>query len=324
MFIKMKKFGFIMLHILIVLVALFIVTWSGLMIAREFCYSEFLEKKETVCRTPAIHDGLVPQSVSHISDDTYIFSGYNGDQMELYLSVNNTPIKIIPTDQNGEVRKLHGCGVTVVKDIVYVTGSDSLLIFNLDDILAAKDGDSVTNVGEFPINVIPAFCFTTDNKLYVGEFYDGVHYTTDPTHHVTTTTGEQHYALTAVYSLDETGALISEIPDYYISTRTKVQGFAVSGDTYILSSSYGLASSELDFYNGLTDSGRTIDIAGKVAPLYHLDSTTHTKNLSMPAMSEGIDIVGDRVIISFESACNKYFFGKFFFATDVVSYPVSG
>ena len=320
----MKKFLTVLLYILASLVALFILVWSGLMIAKQFCYSEYLEKMEPVCTTPAIHDGFVPQSVSHVADDTYIFSGYNDNETELHLSISGTNVKILPTHQNGETLSFHGCGVSVIKNLVYLTGSDSLLIFNLSDILAAKDGDKVAYVDEFPIDVIPAFCFTSDNKLYVGEFYDGVHYTTDPTHHVTTTTGEQHYALTAVYSLDETGALISEIPDYYISIRNKVQGFAVSGDTYILSSSYGLPSSELDFYNGLTPSQKTIEIAGKTTPLYHLDSTTHTKNLSMPAMSEGIDIVGDRVIISFESACNKYFFGKFFFATDTTSYPVSG
>jgi hypothetical protein len=70
--------------------------------------------------------------------------------------------------------------------------------------------------------------------------------------------------------------------------------------------------------------GATISISGKEVPLYYLDSSNHLKTVNMPAFSEGLDIVGDRVIISFESACNKYFFGKFFFATDVASYPVSG
>jgi hypothetical protein len=44
----------------------------------------------------------------------------------------------------------------------------------------------------------------------------------------------------------------------------------------------------------------------------------------MPAMSEGLDIVGDRVVILFESACNKYLFGKLFFADKLVSYPIAG
>jgi len=212
--------------------------------------------------------------------------------------------------------------VTVVQNNVYVTGNNSLLVFHLDDILGAQDGAKVTNIGKMNLTVKPSFCFSTENTLYVGEFYDGEEYKTVSSHHVTTPTGEAHYALTAAYALDPFGMPVSETPDYYISTRNKVQGFAVSGNTYMLSSSYGLASSELDFYNGLSDNGSTIEIADQTRPLYYLDSSTHTKTVAMPAMSEGLDVVGNRVVISFESACNKYLFGKLFFADKLVSYPI--
>ena len=319
----MKKFFSVLLFILVALLSLLLIVWSALMIARVICYPDYIEQKETVCSIPAIHDGFVPQGVAHVAENTYIFSGYNGDELELHLSKDDNSIKIVPINQNGTVWDSHGGGVAVVDEIVYVTGNDSLLIFKLSDILNAKDGDSVANVGEFPVDVTPSFCFANNGMLYVGEFYDGENYKTDESHHVTASLGERHYALTAAYSLDGAGTPISNTPDYYISTRNKVQGFAVSGSTYILSSSYGLSSSELDFYNGLTDSGKTIDIDGKVAPLYHLDSSTHTKTVDMPAMSEGLDVVGDRVVISFESACNKYIFGKLFFATNLISYPIS-
>jgi hypothetical protein len=72
-------------------------------------------------------------------------------------------------------------------------------------------------------------------------------------HHFTTPAGEKHFALAATYTLGENGLPLSESPDCYISIRDKVQGLAVRGNTFILSSSYGLTSSELDFYNGLTD-----------------------------------------------------------------------
>jgi len=319
----MKKFLKILLMILAALLSLLIVVWAGLMIAKPICYSDYVSEKETVCSIPAIHDGFVPQGVAHISGTSYIFSGYNGDTLEIHLSKNGEPIQIIPIDTEGRVWESHGGGVAVAQDLVYVSGEDSMLIFNLSDILNATDGTKVKNVGEFPVDVSPSFCFATDDVLYVGEFYDGEKYKTDESHHVTAVSGEKHYALTAVYSLNDRGEPISITPDYYISTRNKVQGFAVSGNTYILSSSYGLASSELDFYNGLTASGKTIEIANKIVPLYHLDSSTHTKTVTMPAMSEGLDIVGDRVVISFESACDKYIFGKLFFADKLVSYPVS-
>ncbi|MBQ9806113.1 MAG: hypothetical protein IJW49_06380 [Clostridia bacterium] len=319
----MKKFWKILLIVLAALLSLLIVAWAGLMVAKLICYPDYVSEKETVCTIPAIHDGFVPQGVAHISDTTYIFSGYDGDALEIHLSKNGTPIEIIPVDGEGRVWESHGGGVAVVKDLVYVTGTNSLLIFDLNDIMSAEDGAKVANIDKFIIDVTPSYCFATDEMLYVGEFYDGEKYKTDQTHHVTTASGEKHYALTAAYSLNEEGRPLSNTPDLYISTRNKVQGFAVSGNTYILSSSYGLASSELDFYGGLTGSGTTIEIEDKIVPLYHLESSTHIKTVSMPAMSEGLDVVGNRVVISFESACNKYIFGKIFFADKLVSYPVS-
>jgi hypothetical protein len=43
----------------------------------------------------------------------------------------------------------------------------------------------------------------------------------------------------------------------------------------------------------------------------------------MPVFSEGLSIKDGKIVISFESACNKYVIGKLFFATKVVSYPVN-
>ena len=63
-------------------------------------------------------------------------------------------------------------------------------------------------------------------------------------------------------------------------------------------------------------------VSGKDVPLYYLDSSNHQKTVKMPAFSEDLDVVGDRVIVSFESACNKYVVGKLFFADKVISYPI--
>jgi hypothetical protein len=56
--------------------------------------------------------------------------------------------------------------------------------------------------------------------------------------------------------------------------------------------------------------------------LYYLDSTNYDKTVKLPAFSEGLAIEGDRVLINFELACNKYIVGKLFFANKIVSYPI--
>ena len=111
-------------------------------------------------------------------------------------------------------------------------------------------------------------------------------------------------------------------PNQIISVRDQVQGFAVKDDVYMLSSSWGVSTSTLDFYKGLTDSNTTVTVNNREVPLFYLDSSNHTKTVDMPAFSEDLTVIGDRVLISFESACNKYVIGKLFGANKLVSYPI--
>ena len=95
------------------------------------------------------------------------------------------------------------------------------------------------------------------------------------------------------------------------SIRNKVQGFAVSdtGDIY-LSTSYGLTSST--YYKYPATSLTKTDEVFEGAPVSYLDGEYTT--LTGPAMSEDLDYSNGKLICYTESACNKYIFGKFFFA----------
>jgi hypothetical protein len=73
----------------------------------------------------------------------------------------------------------------------------------------------------------------------------------------------------------------------------------------------------------MKNSGKTIDVSGKEVPLYYIDSSTRIKDVVMPSFSEGLSIKDGKIVISFESACNKYVIGKLFFATKIVSYPAN-
>ena len=108
--------------------------------------------------------------------------------------------------------------------------------------------------------------------------------------------------------------MAEEYPVYSISIPSQVQGFSIKGDTIMLSRSWGLETSTLEFYDGMKESGKTISVSGREVPLYYLDSTNHQKTVKLPCFSEELCVVGDRVYISFESACDKYVVGKFFFA----------
>ena len=90
----------------------------------------------------------------------------------------------------------------------------------------------------------------------------------------------------------------------------------------ILSRSWGLSSSKIEFYGELENSGKTTSASGKEVPLYYVGSKNLIKSVDAPFFSEDITVVGDRVVINFESATNKYIIGKLFFATHATSYPI--
>ena len=319
----MKKFGLILILVFLSILLLFSAFWLGLLIAKCVVYPDYVKNKETVCKSPAIHDGFGPQGLTHAENETYIFSGYNGKAMELHLSENGIAKSVIAVDENGKQWEGHGGGVARVKDYVYVANDEKLIIFRLSDLQKAENGAKVASIGTFPVDTAASFCYADDSCIYVGEFYRAEDYEIDRSHAYTTPNGDEHRALVSCYPLNPDGTVADTYPLYSISVTSQVQGFAVKDDTVVISRSWGISSSKLEFYNGIKDSGTTINVSGKSVPLYYIDSSNLTKTVSMPAFSEDLTIVGDRVLVSFESACNKYIVGKFFFADQVISYPLN-
>lgn len=320
-----KKIRKILVAAVAALLALVLVVWGGLWVARPIVYGDYISNKETVCRIPALNDGFVPQGLTDIDGETYIFTGYMGDTHELaiYLANDKAEKALIPVDKSGKRYSGHGGGAARAGELLYIANESSeVLIFRLDDLLQAPNGSKVKPLSSFKSLTNSSFCFADGNSLYVGEFYRPTDYETKPEHAYVTPAGDSHRAWVCRYPLTDKGAIITTTPDQVISITDQVQGFAVKGDVYMLSRSWGVSSSKLDCYKGLTDSGTKVKIGTVEAPLYYLDSSNHTKTVNMPAFSEDLTVVGDRVLISFESACDKYIIGKFFFANKLVSYPI--
>ena len=318
----MKKALSVICMTLVSILLLFSVFYLGLLIAKCIVYPDYIKNKENVCTIPALNDGFVPQGLSHAENETYIFSGYNGSAVELHLSENGQHKQLIPVDESGKAWEGHGGGIARVKDFVYLANDEKLVIFRLSDMQKAKDGDKIVSIGTFPVDTAASFCYADENNIYVGEFYRAVDYEINKSHAYTTPSGDEHRALVSCYPLAEDGSIADIYPLYSISVTSQVQGFAIKDNTVILSRSWGVTSSKLEFYRDMKDSGTTVNVSGKDVPLYYLDSSNLTKTVKMPAFSEDLTIIGDRVLVSFESACNKYIVGKFFFADQVISYPI--
>lgn len=317
------------------ILALVLLVWGGLHVAKLIIYPNYYADGETVSKIPALSDGFVPQGLDYDPEtDTYIHSGYNGEKAELYLVTGKTTKAIVLLTPDGEQAKGHAGGVTRAGDYLYISDNHKegngklgyLRIYRFSDIWNAKNGDSVKAIGQFNVDTSASFCFSDDNYIYVGEFYRPEAYETRKDHYFTTPAGDENKAILSAFPLQADGSIAEgTTPAFCVSITSQVQGFAVTEDGKVmLSRSWGLTPSYMEFHEGWKDSGTTINTMDVDVPLYYLDSTTRTENMKMPCFSEGLTFTKDgKVAVSFESACNKYIVGKFFFANKVVAFEIN-
>lgn len=328
-----KKTGKVVAAVLISLVWLILMVLTGLNCAKRFIYAEYYSNRKIVAKIPDLNRGFVPQGLGYSEEEKLILqSGYlaGSNCCVIYLTDEDgksTRIRVLDPDGANYVG--HFGGIACSGDFVYVSEdyctdevdlSNRLYVFSLQELIAASEEGTIA-VGDYlSVDAEGACVSCNDGYLYVGEFYDPGTYETDPSHEVTTPGGKTQNALISAYPLDETKPFGLGELEYQISVPGRVQGFAKIGDVAVISTSWGPLSSHMGYYR-VGDTGTTTVSSGKEVPLYYIDETTRFKNLSMPAMSEGIFISDGRVNVYFESAGNKYVFGKFFNACYIVNLP---
>ena len=297
-------------------------------------YGDARDQRRYVCAIPEINSGWAPQGIAYTGEQ-YIQTGYDGDDnIVLYIGKGNNFKRVIVTDKNGKTAHGHAGGVACTGNNVYIANDSVLLRLELDKLKSAKPGGKVAVAQTIPVDNRAAYCFSDEKYLYVGEFYRAGNYETDKSHHYTTPNGTKNKAIVSCYRLDGNGTIAEEgtqpYPEYCISLTGLVQGFAVKDNTIILSRSYGLKDSELQYHTLPCDDGAKISVTFKAnkdaeqkqAPLYYLDGKTLFKTLTLPAFSEDITIANDRVVVTNEASANKYIVGKLFGANKVYSYPI--
>lgn len=319
--------------ILGVIVGAVLILYIAMWIVRGAAYGESRADRKYVCKIPDLGSGFCPQGVGYSEEnDLYVLTGYKkGGETLLYIVKDDKATRVNITNEAGNPLKGHGGGVTCTKNFVFIANDNELVYYELEKLINA-DGASVAPSGAKAVDNRAAFCFSDDEHIYVGEFYRPGNYETEEAHHYTTPNGDDNKAIVSCYPLDEYGAISSEYPLYAISITGLVQGFAVHDGKYMLSRSYGLKHSALEYYTApARDGDATVTVSFKkdstlgdtVIPLYYLDSSNLYKTLTLPAFSEDLDIVDGRVVVTNESACNSYIVGKLFPGADVVySYTI--
>ncbi len=285
--------------------------------AFEVIYSGFYRSSERAFRIPGLNSGFVPQG---FEDTEYgmLIAGYmnDGTPSRIYVTDGEKKEELVELyNKDGTPHTSHAGGVCRRGERVYLAGDGMLEIFLLSDVTDA-DGRA-TVIDTFDPGFDPAWCTVRGEYILLGSFAnsDSDDYPPNQKECFTTPSGEKNVSIIKIFKFnDRADKGINPSPVAVISTGEKVQGLAfIDDENLVLSTSYGLSSSRLIFHKLNLDykTERGYNVGAAYVPLYYLDSTTETKTVKAPPMSEEMIVKDGYLYVMNESACNKYIFGKF-------------
>jgi hypothetical protein len=332
----LKKILKIALIAILSLVGLFLLALLTIHLITPLVYDDFFSNSEQEYATPGLGDGAVPQGYTYIEEKgLYLMCAYmtNGDASRIYITKegdekNSTYVRLV--DANGNDYTGHTGGITSDGKYVWLAndgdGDDNKVwVMSLDEILGAKNGDSIKLTASFKPENRSAYCLVDGEYLWVGEFRDPEKYLTDATHEFDVAGDVNNYAIICAYRIDQSSenGLASDTPEMIVSVRDLTQGFVrTDRGEFVLSTSYGLSSSVMYIYEnvleGEADSKLTVN--GTDVPVWYLDEDSLVKSVEMPPMSEEMVYKDGRIYVLFESACHKYIFGNFTRGVHIYSY----
>lgn len=306
-----KKFFFIISFIFAIIITIL----SSLNIIKYPLYKDYYSNLTKLCKNPGLNEDYIPQGITFF-DNKIITVGYMKNQTNSRIYVIDSKTneeKHFKLISNGKDFLGHTGGIQYLNGFLYLadegTGIYKIPINSLN-----KNSSTTIDIGTpTKVNSNSSFVFGRDNYLYVGEFHRNTDYEcTNIIEH----NGKINYAIVEKYNVNDftTPVEIYSIPD-------QIQGFCIKNDgTIILSSSWGISSSKLYVYE--PESVIKTRQFYNNSEVFFLDEPTRIAKA--PAMSEDLDIIfendnSETILTMFESASNKYFFGKFFFANYIAA-----
>lgn len=306
----LKIIGKIIIGIFASIISLALIVVILVNVLKYPIYGEYFAIKEDICINPGLNDGFVCQGIAASEkDDKILVSGYMVDDSHsrIYVTNKKNESYYVNLIKNGEKFTGHIGGIATTNGNVYLSNGSKVYTLPLESVLSANNGDYV-EIGEgTKVNNNASFIYCDDTYLYVGEFHDAGKYITN---HPYQTEDGLYHAICSRYDVNDLSK-----PNRVYSIRNNVQGICFTPDgKIVLSTSFGLTSSIYYIYEekDLILSEHTLDDA----PVYYVNNLK--KEISGPAMSEGLDYYEGKVLSLSESASNKYIFGKFFFANYII------
>ena len=306
-----KKFFFIISFIFAIIITIL----SSLNIIKYPLYKDYYSNLTKLCKNPGLNEDYIPQGITFF-DNKIITVGYMKNQTNSRIYVIDSKTneeKHFKLISNGKDFLGHTGGIQYLNGFLYLA-DEGTGIYKIPTNSLNKNSSTTIDIGTpTKVNSNSSFVFGRDNYLYVGEFHRNTDYEcTNIIEH----NGKINYAIVEKYNVNDftTPVEIYSIPD-------QIQGFCIKDDgTIILSSSWGISSSKFYIYEpkNVIKTRQSYNNS----EVYFLDEPT--KTIKAPAMSEDLDIIfendnSETILTMFESASNKYFYGKFFFANYIAA-----
>jgi len=298
--------GFVLALVLLVLL--------GLNLFKFEYYNEYFSLLSKEAKNPGLSENFVPQGITHC-DNLFVTVGYMADDTNsrIYIVDYITgEVKHFPLISDGRSFVGHTGGIQYSNGYFYLANEGNSLYKFTAASVYQKNGTKIEIGLPIKLNSNTSFVYGKENFLYVGEFHKNPEY---PCTNEISYNGQTHYAIVEKYDISDLSK-----PLAVYSIPELVQGFCVKSDgTIVLSTSWSVNSSKFYIYEPekIVKTGTSYN----GADLYFL--TEPSKTVKAPAMSEDLDIITiqnhEKVITMFESACNKYVFGKLFFANYIAS-----
>ena len=298
--------GFVLALVLLVLL--------GLNLFKFGYYNEYFSLLSKEAKNPGLSENFVPQGITHC-DNLFVTVGYMADDTNsrIYtVDYITGEVKHFPLISDGRSFVGHTGGIQYSNGYFYLANEGNSLYKFTAASVYQKNGTKIEIGLPIKLNSNTSFVYGKENFLYVGEFHKNPEY---PCTNEISYNGQTHYAIVEKYDISDLSK-----PLAVYSIPELVQGFCVKSDgTIVLSTSWSVNSSKFYIYEPekIVKTGTSYN----GADLYFL--TEPSKTVKAPAMSEDLDIISiqnhEKVITMFESACNKYIFGKFFFANYIAS-----
>lgn len=280
-------------------------------------YHDFYATAQADFHIPGLAENFVPQGVEACGGGEFLLSGYvstTGSARIYYISADGSARMIRVCDEEGTTLVSHSGGICTNGPFTYLAGgSGKCYVLSSADLFDPVSREA-NILGVFETGNAASFCCLAEDHLIVGEYEYG-RFKTDAAHHITTPAGDANTAVLLAYPLDGSQPFgVTLTPDAACSVPQRIQGLCVTDDgRVVLSASSFRNSSQLLLYDREAveqgPRGNYQTEKGGV-PLYYLDSASCADVIPLPPYSEETVYVDGQLYVLFESAANRFRFGK--------------